>query len=151
MKLSKNFYLAEFIKSETAARRDIDNLPSEGAVENLISLCENTMQPIRNMVNRSVNVTSGFRCLELNTAIGGSKTSQHVKGQACDFYVNDFEIPELVQKIIDSDIPFDQIIDEFSDSGHGWIHISYRSDGNNRRQSLKARRVNGKTVYSQFD
>ena len=82
MKLSDNFSLHEFTRSQTATRHNIDNTPSDKQIFNLRNLCVNVLQPVRDYFMKPMIISSGFRCVELNMKIGGSITSQHVQGQA---------------------------------------------------------------------
>ena len=99
MKLSDNFSLKEMIKSQTALRKDIDNEPGEEEIENLKLLCENVLQPVREYYGKAVRVNSGYRSPELNSAIGGSKTSDHCKGMAADIEINGVANAELAEWI----------------------------------------------------
>ena len=147
VRLSKNFTLQEFTKSQTAERRGIDNTPVEGHLENAKALFENVVQPVRDNFGVTV-INSGYRCGDLNYAIGGSNTSQHCKGQAVDI-----ECPGTpnydVAKWIKENLEFDQLILEFYTPGipdSGWVHVSYKSE-DNRKSVLTAMKENGKTVY----
>ena len=147
VKLSKNFSLQEFTKSQTAERRGIDNTPVEGHLENAKALFENVVQPVRDNFGVTV-INSGYRSGDLNYAIGGSNTSQHCKGQAVDI-----ECPGTpnydVAKWIEENLDFDQLILEFYTPGipdSGWVHVSYKSE-DNRKSVLTAMKENGKTVY----
>ena len=82
MKLSKNFSLEELTRSNTADKHGIDNTPDDDVIDNLQELVDNVLQPIRDHYNKSVTVTSGYRCLELNNKLNSSVNSQHIKGQA---------------------------------------------------------------------
>ena len=132
-KLSHNFTLGEFLFSQTAIRRGIDNTPTEEHVENMKALCQNVLQPLRQELKRSIRVTSGYRSKELNTEIRGSLKSQHSKGEAADIVVGGWSSTQLCQKIIDMGIDFDQLIDEGN-----WVHVSYKADGVNRNEVLTA-------------
>jgi len=147
VRLSKNFTLQEFTKSQTAERRGIDNTPVEGHLENAKALFENVVQPVRDNFGVTV-INSGYRSGDLNYAIGGSNTSQHCKGEAVDI-----ECPGTsnydVAKWIEENLDFDQLILEFYTPGipdSGWVHVSYKSD-DNRKGVLTAMKENGKTVY----
>ena len=147
VRLSKNFTLQEFTKSQTAERRGIDNTPVEGHLENAKALFENVVQPVRDNFGVTV-INSGYRSGDLNYAIGGSNTSQHCKGQAVDI-----ECPGTsnydVAKWIEENLDFDQLILEFYTPGipdSGWVHASYKSE-DNRKGVLTAMKENGKTVY----
>ena len=149
-KLSPNFSLSEMIKSETAARRDLDNTPGEIEVENLRKLAENVLQPVRNHYARGVKVNSGYRAPDVNAAVGGSRTSDHCKGQAADIEIAGVPNVELAQYIADN-FEFTQLILEFYTQGipdSGWVHVSYDSN-NLKRQVMTAVRQNGRTVYLQ--
>ena len=150
MKLSPNFSLAELIKSQTATRKGIDNTPSGDHQENLKKLCENVLQPVRDHFEQVVSVSSGYRSPELCTAIGSKSTSQHAKGEAADFEIFGVSNKELADWIHDN-TNYDQLILEYwkeSDPNSGWVHCSY-SEGNNRRQYLRAYKEDGKTKYEQ--
>ena len=149
MKLSANFSLAELIKSQTATRKGIDNTPSEEHQENLKSLCTNVLQPIRDHFGKVVTVSSGYRSPELCTAIGSKTTSQHAKGEAADFEIFGVSNKELADWI-HNNINYDQLILEYwneSDPNSGWVHCSF-SQGDNRKQYLRAYKENGKTKYA---
>mgnify|MGYP003141344069 FL=1 len=154
MKLSKHFSLKEVIKSETAVRKGIDNTPTEQIKHQLKAICETIMEPIRVHYGKPIRVTSGYRCIELNKSIGGSSRSQHcaLNGDAAidfEFYDMDMDLEAVFKWITEeSKLPFDQCIAEFLP--HGWIHISFSSDGGNRGKITKAEKVNGKTKYTQL-
>ena len=143
--LSKNFLLRELLVSQTAVRKEIKEQfePSELVVKNLTALCVNVLQPLREQLRLSINVTSGYRCEKVNLAIGGVAKSQHQFGEAADINVPGKTIEWLYQKIKQSDLPFDQLIQEFDN----WVHVSYKTKGN-RRQTLRATKQNKKTVYT---
>ena len=149
MKLSKNFSLAEMIKSQTAERKDINNNPNEDNIENLQRLCEHVLQPIRDHYGKVVSVSSGFRSPELCVAIGSSTTSQHASGQAADFEIYGVSNKELADYIADN-LDFDQLILEFwkpEEPNSGWVHCSYKGADNNRKEYLRAIKSNGRTSY----
>jgi hypothetical protein len=149
MQLSKNFTMAEFIKSDTANRLGIDNTPQGEHLENAKELFENVVQKVRDHFGPTV-LNSGYRCPELNEAVRGSKTSQHCHGEAADIEVPGVANGELAQWIVDN-LDFDQVILEFYTPGQpssGWVHVSYKADGSNRKKALTASKIDGKTVYS---
>jgi len=137
MRLSRNFVLSELTRSQTASRLGIDNTPSVEDIQRLRLLCEHVLQPVRDHFRRAVLVTSGFRCQELNSRIGGSESSRHTVGEAADFSV--VGVPNLeVCRWIRDELNFDQLIAEFIDpavDGSGWVHVSYGADSN-RKQVL---------------
>lgn len=149
MKLSKNFSLAEFTKSQTAERKGIDNTPNTDHMEAAINLFDNVVQKVRDHFGPTV-INSGYRGPELNEAVGGSAKSQHCKGQAADIEVPGVPNGELAQWIVDN-CDFDQVILEFYKPGipdSGWVHVSYVSEEDNRKSVLTASRIDGKTNYS---
>ena len=149
MKLSENFTLDELTKSQEAIRLGIANDPQDEHITNLILLCKNILQPIRNHFKIPVSISSGYRSAALCEAIGSSSGSQHTKGQAADFEifgVHNKDVSDWIVKNLD----YDQCILEFwtpDEPNSGWIHCSY-SAAKNRRQYLKASRQDGKIIYS---
>ena len=149
MKLTENFSLNELTKSQTAERKGIDNTPSAEHQENLKSLCEMILQPIRDHFGQVVSVSSGYRSQELCVAIGSSTQSQHAKGQASDFEIFGISNKKLAD-YIDQNLDYDQLILEYwkgeDEPNSGWVHCSY-TNGNNRKQYLRAYKENGSTKY----
>ena len=148
MRLSENFTMAEFTKSQTAERKGIDNTPEGEHLEAAKALFENVVQPVRDHFGPTV-INSGYRSPALNEAVGGSSRSQHCKGQAADIEVPGTPNAELAEWIVDN-VDFDQVILEFYTPGipdSGWVHVSYKSDGDNRKSILTAMKEDGKTVY----
>ena len=148
MNLSANFTLKELTKSDTATRLGLDNTPDDEALENLKVLCEMVLQPVRDHFGKSVTVNSGFRSPESNAAVGGSKTSDHCRGQACDIEIPGVANADLAQWIMDN-LDYTQLILEFYTPGipdSGWVHVSYDPD-NLKKQELTATKVAGKTTY----
>ncbi len=143
MKLSDHVTRAEFEHSPTAVKHGISNEMSLEQIERAKLVCVNCFEPIRAYLKKPIRVNSGFRSLLLNKKIGGSKTSQHCKGEALDLDLHD---RNLFNWIIDN-VDFDQLIYEFgTDTEANWFHISY-SKGKNRKQVLRALKRAGKTVY----
>lgn len=150
MQLTENFSLNEMIKSETALRHGLDNTPPEDVIDNLRTLCEQVLQPLRTAYGRGIKVNSGYRSPDVNAAVGGSRTSDHCKGQAADIEIPGIPNADLAAYIAQY-FQFTQLILEFYTPGipdSGWVHVSY--DPNNlKRQVMTAMRENGKTVYKQ--
>lgn len=144
MQLSENFTLEEMIESQSAVRLGYDEQfsPPDSVKENLKALAVNVLQPIRITLGKPIHISSGYRCLRVNKAIGGAETSQHVKGQAADINA-DMPVEELYIFIKHSGIVFDQLIQEFG----RWVHVSYNPIGHNRQQCLRAIKVDGETKY----
>ena len=150
MKLSKNLSLGEFTLSQTAKREGIDNTPNEKHLEAAKLLAENIFQPIRDHFATPIFISSGYRSDALNEAIGGSKTSQHSKGEALDIDMDHRKGPENEEifHYIRENLPFDQLIWEFgTDERPDWVHVSYNSDGEQRGQILTAKRNSSGKVY----
>ena len=147
MRRTKNFTLQEYIKSQTATRKGLDNTPGPEHLASATELFRNVVQNVRDKFGVTV-INSGYRGPALNEAVGGSSRSQHCKGEAVDI-----ECPGTsnytVAKFIEDNLDYDQLILEFYTPGipdSGWVHVSYVSEGN-RKQSLTAMKENGKTVY----
>ena len=148
-KLSKNFSLKELTRSDTAIRLGIENVPNEEQLINLTHLAIHILQPVRDQFG-STRINSGLRVLELNRAIGSKDTSQHRKGEAGDIECAAVSNIELAKWIRDN-LDFDQIILEAYDGvdpTSGWVHVSYRNDGKNRKKCLTATFTNGKAKYT---
>jgi len=148
MNISAHFTLHEFINSPTAKAKGISNSPSGEHLKNLIDLAQNILEPVRAHFNQPVKINSGYRSPELNTAIGGSATSQHCNGQAVDFEIPGVSNKEVADWIT-KNLVFDQCILEFwvsGDTNSGWVHVSLKKSGN-RKQKLVAFKNGKKTVY----
>ena len=145
MKLSEHFTLDELTASETALRKGINNTAPPVITEKLRMLAA-TLEQVRSLLgNNSIRISSGYRCLELNRAIGSGDLSAHTLGYAVDFTCPGFGTPkEVANKIAESPIRFDQLIYEGGNSG--WIHLSV--DPRNRRDLLTATFKGGKASYS---
>ena len=130
----KYFTIAELCASSTATAKDIDNTPTPGITQNLERLVANVLDPLREAWGKPIVVTSGYRCPELNKAVGGARNSHHMQGMAADISTgNKVDNRRLFQKILDLGLPFTQLIDE---KGFSWIHVSYDTS-NLKRQVLK--------------
>lgn len=142
MQLSEHFTLEEFTRSETAARKGLDNsAPSE--ILDRLTLTAEKMEQVRGILGDApITVFSGYRSPVVNRAVGGARSSAHMKGYAVDFKARNFSVAEAIKLIRQSPLRFDQLIDEFG----AWVHISF-DPLPMRRQVLAARKVNGKTVY----
>lgn len=138
MNLSEHFTLHELTFSQAAARRGLDNAPTPRIVENLQFLAGN-LERVRTLLKARVVVSSGYRSVPVNTAVGGSVSSQHRFGLAADFTAPSFGTPfDVAQAILASDLAFDQLIYEFEN----WVHISFvRNDP--RRDAKTVMTLNG--------
>jgi hypothetical protein len=151
MKLSKHLDLAEVTRSETAKRKGVSNMPTPEHIENFKLLAEKIFEPIREHFNVPIFISSGYRSKALNQAIGGSLTSQHCQGEAIDIDMDGSSsgvTNAQVFQFIKDNLNFDQMIWEFgTDKNPDWVHVSYESTGKQRKQILKAVKINGKTSY----
>ena len=121
MRLTRNFSLEQLICSETAQRQRIDNTPGPDIVKNLRLLAKG-LEQVQALTGFPLEISSGYRCPELNLRVGGAKTSQHTQGLAADFTCAEFGPPvDIIKAIRDSDIEFDQCILEYA----RWVHISF--------------------------
>ena len=148
MQLTANFSLHEMCKSETAIRMGLDNTPDAAAIDNLRTLCEKVLQPVRDHFKKGVKVNSAYRSPESNAAVGGSKTSDHCKGMAADIEIPGVANAELAAWIMQN-LKYTQLILEFYTPGipdSGWVHISF-DPSNLKMQELTATKVAGKTTY----
>ena len=145
MMLSKFFSLNEMTKSRTATRLGIDNQPTEFHIKRMTALCQRVLDPVREHYGVPFSPSSGYRDLDLNSAIGGAKGSQHVLGEAADIEVPGVSNYELA-KWIEINLDYDQLILEFynaSEPDSGWVHVSYKEKGN-RKQALSY--INGNYI-----
>jgi len=153
MKISKHLTLEECTRSETADRLGIvNNNPNQSIIENMQLLAEKVFEPIREHFKTPIYVSSMYRGLNLNQAIKGSITSQHCSGQAMDIDMDSKGKPtnKDIFDFIKKNLEWDQMIWEFgNDKQPDWVHVSYTS-GKNRKQILKAKKINGKTTYENF-
>jgi len=140
MNITIHFTLAEAVFSETAQRKGIDNSIPQDIMPTVILTARN-MERVRAILrDNKIRVLSWYRCLELNSEVGGSNDSHHMRGCAVDFVCPDFGSPySVVKEIASSDLLFDQVIMEGT-----WVHISF--DRRLRRQVLTAHFQRGKPV-----
>ena len=149
MQISKHLTLEECTRSATADKLGIvNNNPNQSVIDNMKLLAEKVFEPIREHFKAPIHVSSVYRGLNLNQAIKGSITSQHCAGQAMDIDMDSKGKPtnKEVFDYIRKNLEFDQLINEFDCS---WIHVSYVK-GKNRKQVLKAKKVNGRTTYETY-
>jgi hypothetical protein len=139
-KISKHISFIEATKSKTALKYGISNNPSEEIIKVMKLTAKKVFEPLREEMLVPIAVTSFYRSPQLNTKLGGSKTSSHVKGEAIDIDADVFGLitNKDIFDYIKDNLEFDQLIWEFGDDNEpAWIHVSYR-EGNNRNQILKA-------------
>lgn len=130
----KYFSFEEFSRSDTARKRGIDNSIPPHVRPAIEALVENVLDPLREAWGRPLTITSGYRCEALNKAVGGSKSSHHMRGMAADISTGDRTLNQkLYQLVVRLNLPFTQLIDE---KNFAWVHISY-DPANLKRQQLK--------------
>lgn len=140
-RLTADFHLSEFLRSQTAGRRGLNNEPDALAMANLRNFLAPGMQDVRDLINAPIHISSGYRSPMVNAAIGGASRSQHMSGLACDFTAPFFGTPkDIARAIAASKIKFDQLIME-----GGWVHISFAPSP--RREVLTASFTNGVARY----
>ena len=145
MRLTNNFSLEEFERSDTAKRLGIDNHVPQFAIARLRTLCEKVLQPVRDHFGVPIIITSGYRCPDLNDAVKGATSSQHMKGEAADFKIKvdntkGVKLYDLYLWMVDN-LSFDQLIWEVRGGGRSkWIHVSYKNEKANRQQVFTCKR-----------
>lgn len=132
MKISKHISYREATHSQTAIRHNIDNTPGDNELIAMRNVAEACFEPIRQWYGKPLKVNSFYRCPELNTKIGGSKNSQHMKGEAIDIDTESKEDNKKIFEWAKANLKFDQLINEYD---YSWVHISFTL-GNNRNQTL---------------
>lgn len=149
MKISEHLDLSELTRSESAKRLGIDNNPTPEHIENFKKLANNVFEPIREYFNTPIRISSGYRSKGLNQAIKGAASSQHCTGEAIDIDMDGTGISnKKIFDFIKENLSFDQLIWEFGNSsGPDWVHVSYESNGKQRKEVLRAVKQNGKTSY----
>ena len=151
--VTTNFRYSELIHSNTAIRLGIENIPNAKHKVNLIESCTKLWQPARDILGKTMIISSGYRSPEVNDRVGGSDSSAHSIGCAIDFTSPSFGNSRAVANKLAKEfkakcIKFDQIILEFPDTDSSWVHLGYKNrKGEQRNQLLTAVKRNGKTVY----
>ncbi|OCG35725.1 MULTISPECIES: D-Ala-D-Ala carboxypeptidase family metallohydrolase [unclassified Gilliamella] len=140
-KLTEHFTLEEFTRSTTASRLKINNSVPENLMPN-VQLTAIKLELVRKALGKPIIITSGYRCPALNAKVGGVATSAHTQGLAVDFKSSFGTPKEICQRLIDSGVQFDKLIQEHNQ----WVHIGF-SPTNNRQIVLTAVKQGGKTVY----
>ena len=139
-RISKNFTLDELLASATAKQQHIINAPGIEEVCNLCALVHHVLQPLRDAMGEAIKIGSGYRCPQLNKAVGGVSNSQHTKGQAADLCIDgDMKKGRRWFDYIRQHLDFDQLIWEKNPkTGNYWVHVSFVHPdfGRNRRQVI---------------
>lgn len=154
--ISKHVAYREVVRSQTAKRRGIRNVPTDEQLGRIILLAQKVFEPLREHFGVPIFISSGFRSEELNKAMGGARGSQHMcqNGAAFDLDAQVFGkiTNEQIFDYIRENLDYDQLIAEgwdFEYDDYAWIHVSYKEKGN-RNEVLVMRRINGKTIYSSY-
>ena len=135
--VTMHFTIEELYASATAKAKGIDNKPSTQQMINLVYLAAYVLEPLRVAMKEPIKIGSGFRCERLNKAVGGVYNSQHLKGQAADLCIDGDKLKgKRWFDWIKAHVVFDQLIWEHSAKGSYWVHVSFRSDGKNRKQVI---------------
>jgi hypothetical protein len=154
MKLSEHLDLSEVTRSDMAKRKGISNMPTPEHLENFKKLAQNIFEPIRKHFGVPIHISSGYRSKALNTAIGGSLTSQHCSGEAIDIDMDGSAngvTNKMVFEFIKANLNFDQLIWEFgTKDAPDWVHVSFETSGKQRKQILRAIKSGGKTAYQPY-
>lgn len=137
-RISKYVSYDEATKSQTAIRNKIDNKPNTEEINNMKYVASKVFDKVREHFGIPLKVSSFFRCKKLNTAVGGSATSQHMTGEAIDIDADGSSITNAqVFDYIKNNLDFDQLIWEFGDKKNpAWVHVSLKRNGKNRKQIL---------------
>ena len=131
MRLTEHFRLQEFTRSQTASRLGIDNSVTDPKIiTNLRRLCEKVLEPLRNQAKTPIVINSGYRCPRLNAAVGGSPTSNHLRGCAADLRVPSEKVARLWLDWLKNNTDHDELIlERTSRTSLPWIHVALRPEG----------------------
>jgi hypothetical protein len=125
----KNFKALDFLKSDTATKNNVLNIPTAYYMQvtlNNLAVTASKIQEIRDLLSQPIHITSGFRCIELNKLVGGASSSQHITGEAIDFICPKFGNPDKIVRFLrEKNIEVDQCIIEKSGSKE-WVHLSIK-------------------------
>jgi zinc D-Ala-D-Ala carboxypeptidase len=148
-RISKHITYKEAVRSNTALRLNINNIPNDYEISNMVGIASNVFEPLREYVGGPIKINSMFRSEALNRAIGGSSRSQHCQGRAIDLddtfgHKTNAEMFNYIK----NNLNFDQLIWEFGDDTNpDWIHVSFVSNDENRGRVLQAKIINGEKTY----
>jgi zinc D-Ala-D-Ala carboxypeptidase len=146
-RIGSNFWLSEFLRSDLAVRRGLENMPHAEQLANITNILGPGMQRVRDTLGAPVQITSGYRSPDINAAVGGSRSSQHTQGLAADFVCPQFGPSRAVAKYLSQrwdEVRYDQLIYEGS-----WCHISFAGVGaRERSEVLTAHFMGGQVSYT---
>jgi hypothetical protein len=148
MQLSEHFTYAELTRSTTAVRKGISNSPTKEHAANLVQLCNEVLEPLRKLYGRPIRISSGYRSVALNKAVGGSATSHHCFGMAVDIDQGSAAENMRIFNLLKAYGSYTQLIFEFGtlEDGPDWVHVSFDIE-DLKRQTLRAVQVKNKTQY----
>tara|TARA_R110002020_G_scaffold82173_2_gene203510 strand:- start:18018 stop:18479 length:462 start_codon:yes stop_codon:yes gene_type:complete len=149
--ISEHISWTEAIRSNTAKKHEIENIPNQSQIVNMKSIAKNIFEPLRTWANEPIRINSFFRSPELCIKIKSKPTSQHTKGQALDIDAMGEKTNGELFEYIKENLNFDQLIWEHGDNENpDWIHVSYVDNVNNRNRILKAVKKGKKTTYEYY-
>jgi hypothetical protein len=137
-KISKHISYKEAVNSNYAKKHKIKNEPDDEQLENMKLIAKEVFEPLREWVGGPIKVNSFFRSEKLNTSIGGSKTSSHLKGQAIDLTTMGLKTNGQIFNYIKDNLEYDQLIWEYGRVNPKWIHVSFNSV-KNRKQAFRVK------------
>ena len=137
-KISKHISYKEAVRSDYAKKHKIENEPNDEQLENMKLIAKEVFEPLREWVGGPIKVNSFFRSEDLNTGIGGSKTSSHLKGQAIDLTTMGLKTNAEIFYYIKDNLEYDQLIWEYGRVNPKWIHVSFNSV-KNRKQAFRVK------------
>ena len=130
--MNLNFKMSELIHSDIAIQNNFNNMPDINSLDNMLELVFYCLQPIRDLIKKPMIITSGYRSQQVNFLAGGAFNSQHKEGKAADFKIKGMTPKEIIEIIENSDIEYDQLINEYDK----WVHVSI-DNKHNRKSILK--------------
>ncbi len=137
-RISKHISYKEAVRSDYAKKHKIENEPNDEQLENMKLIAKEVFEPLRKWVGGPIKVNSFFRSEDLNTGIGGSKTSSHLKGQAIDLTTMGLKTNKQIFDYIKDNLEYDQLIWEYGRVNPKWIHVSF-NQVKNRKQAFRVR------------
>ena len=143
-RLTEHFTLEELIRSDIALKLGVENKPNNSQYKNLINLAV-FLEQVRKLIGKPIIISSGFRCLEVNAAVGGRPNSDHLYGRAADTKVQSLTIKQYFKLLADSDLQYDKIIIEFN----RWVHISIPPEDKPARRMKLIIDQHGERVYEE--
>lgn len=156
-KISEHISYVEGVYSKLADQLNIKNIPNATQLLNMIAVANEVFEPMRRHFNVPIYISSFFRCKELNLALGGSSTSDHMRGKAIDvdakYYgrINNKHIFNYIRNNLKFDQLIAEVVNEDENKDIGWVHFSWRSKVSNRNQILLSERIGNNKVFYKYD